>query len=188
MERGVSMKALGFGVLLVGFGLSVGCVWAQMTNGQAAPASARKTTMHHHRHRHRATRQADQVIPRESQGASAPSPDETAAQRAADQRLLKQQQAQSAQAAAVTNQVVEQAEKQQQQMQKEVRIQDAPGPAQTGVVPAAGPPVAPVNADDRIQDAPGPAQTLPALPATTQPVSTQPASTQPAQAPASTPQ
>jgi hypothetical protein len=59
---------------------------------------------------------------------------------------------------------VQQAQKQKDAIQNEVRIQDAPGPAQTGVVPAAGPPVAPVNADDRIQDAPGPAQTLPPLP------------------------
>jgi hypothetical protein len=68
----------------------------------------------------------------------------------------------------VNNQQVQQVEKQQQAIQAEPRIQDAPGPAQTGVVPAAGVPVAPVNADQRIQDAPGPAQTLPPLPQTQQ--------------------
>jgi hypothetical protein len=78
--------------------------------------------------------------------------------------------------------VVQQATQQQQKVQNEVRIQDAPGPAQTGVVPGAGVPVAPVNADDRIQDAPGPAQTLPPLPATTQPSPSQaPTQSQPSQ-------
>jgi hypothetical protein len=101
--------------------------------------------------------------------------------------LLLQQQAQSAQAAAIQNQVVQQAEKQRRQIQDEVRIQDAPGPAQTGVVPAAGPPVAPVNADDRIQDAPGPAQTIAPLP-TTAPTTTAPTQQVPVQQPASQPQ
>ncbi len=61
----------------------------------------------------------------------------------------------------VNDQQVQRAQQQLDSRQNEVRIQDAPGPAQTGVVPAAGAPVAPVNADTRIQDAPGPAQTLP---------------------------
>lgn len=89
------------------------------------------------------------------------SADAEAEQKARDQRLLEEQKRQSAQAAEVTNQQVERAQRQQESVQQEVRIQDAPGPAQTGVVPAAGPPVAPPNADQRIQDAPGPAQTLP---------------------------
>jgi hypothetical protein len=139
---------------------------------------------HHHHHHHRVSQQSDQVIPRESQGVGAPASDETPGQKVADQKLLQQQEAQSAHAAAVTNQVVEQAQKQQQKIQHEVRIQDAPGPSQTGVVPAAGVPVAPVNSDDRIQDAPGPAQTIAPLPATTAPAST----TQPAQTPATPPQ
>lgn len=84
-----------------------------------------------------------------------------AQQRAADQRLLQQQQAASAQAQQVNDQQVKAAQKQHDQLQNEQRIQDAPGLTQTGVVPAAGAPVAPMNGDHRIQDAPGPAQTLP---------------------------
>ena len=84
-----------------------------------------------------------------------------AQQRAADQRLLQQQQATSAEAQRITDQQVKAAQKQHDQLQNEPRIQDAPGPPLTGVVPAAGAPVAPVNTDQRIQDAPGPAQTLP---------------------------
>ena len=85
-----------------------------------------------------------------------------AQQRAADQKLLAQQQAASDRAAQENAQQVRRAQQQQQRVQNEVRIQDAPGPQQTGVVPAAGPPVAPsANPEQRIQDAPGPAQTLP---------------------------
>jgi len=108
-----------------------------------------------------------QVIPMETAPPSPPtSPAMEAAQRAADQKLLAQQERQSAAEARITDQQVQRAQEQQENMDKEARtrIQDAPGPAQTGVVPAAGPPVAPVNADERIQDAPGPAQTLPPLP------------------------
>lgn len=88
-----------------------------------------------------------------------------AQQRAADQRLLQQQQAASADAQRITDQQVKAAQKQHDQLQNESRIQDAPGASQTGVVPAAGSPVAPASGDQRIQDAPGPAQTLPPLPA-----------------------
>ena len=113
--------------------------------------------------------QKTRVIPMESAPPSPPpSPADEAAQKAKDQRLLEEQKRQSEQAAQVTNQQVEKAQKQQESVQKEVRIQDAPGPAQTGVVPAAGRPVAPASTDQRIQDAPGPAQTLP------QPVPAQP--------------
>ncbi len=113
-------------------------------------------------------------IPLENAPPSTPaSPAAVAQQKAVDRKLLEQQQAQSAHDAQITNQQVQQAQQQRDSIQKEVRIQDAPGPAQTGVVPAAGAPVAPVNADDRIQDAPGPAQTLPKLPAT-QPAATPP--------------
>jgi hypothetical protein len=116
-----------------------------------------------------------QVIPMETAPPSPPpSPAVQAKQAAADHKLLQQQEQQSAQAAQVTNQQVEQAQKQKDAIQNEVRIQDAPGPAQTGVVPGAGVPVAPVNVDDRIQDAPGPAQTLPKLPVTA-PATQQPA-------------
>jgi len=188
MGRGASMKASGMGGWILALGLISGASWPLAATGQAAASGeAASHAVHHRHHRHRTARQGDQVIPRESQGPSAPAPDETAAQRAADARLLQQQQAQSAQAATITNQVVEQAEKQRQAVQREVRIQDAPGPAQTGVVPAAGPPVAPVNADDRIQDAPGPAQTIAPLPATVPAAQQQPAQQQPAQTPANAP-
>jgi hypothetical protein len=113
-----------------------------------------------------ATAPAVQTIRMESAPPTPPAPEPTAAQQKADdQKLLQQQQQQSAQAAQVTNQQVQQAQKQKDSIQNEIRIQDAPGPAQTGVVPAAGPPVAPANSEQRIQDAPGPAQTLPQLPA-----------------------
>ena len=97
---------------------------------------------------------------RESAPPSSSQADE-AARRAKDQLLLDEQKRQSAAAAQITNREVERAQRQQDRVQKEVRIQDAPGPVQTGVVPTAGPPVVPANSDHRIQDAPGPAQTLP---------------------------
>ena len=135
-------------------------------------AASRRNAAAHSTHRH--TRSAGQAreprtftIGRETAPPSAPAPGPTAAQLAADQRLLQQQEGQSARAAQINTQQVQQVDAQRRQAQQEVRIQDAPGPAQTGVVPAGpGNPVAPVNADDRIQDAPGPAQTLPQLPAT----------------------
>jgi hypothetical protein len=68
---------------------------------------------------------------------------------------------------------VQRAQEQHQKIQNEERIQDAPGPAQTGVVPASGPPVAPTQSDSTIQDAPGPSQTIP-KPAPAQPSSTPP--------------
>lgn len=108
--------------------------------------------------------------------ATAQSRRRAAAQNAADQRLLEQQQAQSAEAGRVNDQIVKTAQQRQDRLQREVRIQDAPGPAQTGVVPAAGTPVAPASSDStdtRIQDAPGPAQTLP-VPASPQGSGTQP--------------
>jgi hypothetical protein len=114
------------------------------------------------------------AIPLETAPPSAPAtPAAVARQKGVDRKLLEQQQAQSARDAQITDRQVQQAQQQRDSIQKQVRIQDAPGPTQTGVVPAAGTPVAPVNSDDRIQDAPGPAQTLPKLPAT-QPSTTPP--------------
>ena len=86
-----------------------------------------------------------------------------AQQRAADQQLLKQQQEQSDKAAQVNNAIVEKAQKQQDSIQKEQRIQDAPGPAQTGagVTPQVGlPAVPPAGQSQDIQNVPG--QALPA--------------------------
>ncbi len=80
-------------------------------------------------------------------------------QQAADQKLLKQQKAQSARAAALNEQQIQAAQQQSDAQQKQNRIQDVPGPTQTGVVPAYGRPVEPGN--QRIEDAPGPAQTIP---------------------------
>jgi len=153
------------GALVAGLGLS----WGQNpspTPSAVAPSSPAATVAP----KKRATRRTTvppasspvQVIPLETAPPSPPpSPAAEARQKAEDQRLLEQQKRESAQAAEITNKEVEKAQKQQESVQKEVRIQDAPGPAQTGVVPAAGPPVAPASGDQRIQDAPGPAQTLP---------------------------
>ena len=114
--------------------------------------------------------------------APAASPARTAAQdaqqRVVDQQLLQQQQAESAAAAKTTDQQVQRAQQRVDQQQREVRIQDAPGPAQTGVPGPTGI-VPPANTNDRIQDAPGPAQTLPvptqsAVPSTTPSITTPP--------------
>ncbi len=123
-----------------------------------------------------ATNGQTQRIPIEQAPPSPPRPDETAAQRTADQKLLQQQQAQSAQAAQVTDQQVQTAQQRIDKVQSEQRIQDAPGPSQTGIVPAAGPPLVPAGGGSAtIQDAPGPTQTIapatqPASPVPTQPV------------------
>lgn len=74
-----------------------------------------------------------------------------------DARVLAQQQAQSDKAARINDEQVRRAQQRQDAQQNEIRIQDAPGPAQTGVVPAAGPPVqTPPQQpqDQRIQDQP----------------------------------
>lgn len=130
----------------------------------AYPGQAGKARLHRRNH-HKARTTVLDVRPNVTV-TSAGRPLETDAQRSADKRLLHLQQAQSIHNAAVNNQIVQQANDTRAKVQREVRIQDAPGPAQTGVVPAVGAPVAPTNAADRIQDAPGPAQTLPSLPAT----------------------
>jgi hypothetical protein len=126
---------------------------------KAKPSAVKTTTT---------ARPATERIPLESASPTPPSAaakQQEAQQHAADERLLQQQQAQSAAAAQVTNQIVQTAQKQQDKVQNEVRIQDAPGPTETGVVPAAGPPTVPAaDKSQDIQDAPGPAQTLaPAL-------------------------
>jgi hypothetical protein len=121
-------------------------------------------------------------IQRENAPPSAPAPDETTKQKTADRRLLRQQEAQSANEEQQQNTVLQQVEARRAEQQNQVRVQDAPGPAQTGVVPAAGPPVAPINNGRDIQDAPGPTQTLP-QPAQTPPVQTSPSPTVPASSP-----
>jgi len=177
--RGLAMSGRWISVLVLWAGLSVGeCAMgqsappapAQSSGGtqNAAPAQssgagqAVRTKRRTQAKVASPSQPATQVIPLETAPPSPPTPPAVVArQKAEDERLLRQQQAESAQAAQVTNREVEQAQKQRDAVQREIRIQDAPGPAQTGVVPAAGPPRLPVNADDRIQDAPGPAQTLP---------------------------
>ena len=117
-----------------------------------------------------------QRIPIEQVPPSPPRPDETPTQRAADQKLLQQQQAQSAQAAQVTDQQVRTAQQRIDKVQNEQRIQDAPGPSQTGIVPAAGPPLIPAGGGSAtIQDAPGPAQTIAPATQPANPVPAQPA-------------
>ena len=151
-------------VLMAAMVLGVCVLHGQDSTATQTPSTTESHTTKRHVHRRSTANGAGttQVIPLESAPPSPPpSPAAEAAQRAKDQQLLKQQQQQSAQAAQITNQQVQKAQQQQDSVQKEVRIQDAPGPAQTGVVPASGPPVVPSNTDQRIQDAPGPAQTLP---------------------------
>jgi len=154
------------GIVAAGLATSVGL---GQTSTPAPPTAAPTASTASSTPKHKHAKQT-QAIPRETAPPTAStSPDavvETPEERAADQRLLQEQQAQSAKAAAINTKEVKQYDQQQQTVQNEVRIQDAPGPAQTGVVPAAGVPVAPVNADQRNQDAPGPAQTLPTLPKT----------------------
>lgn len=145
-------------VFLLVCGIGGGIAEAQQPGTAGGDPASR---FRHPRHHAASTRQ-----PAVASTAHPSRPNETPVERAADKRLLQQQQSQSAHAADVNNQVVQQANAQRQKVQNEVRIQDAPGPAQTGVVPAAGVPLAPTTTDDRIQDAPGPAQTLPRLPAT----------------------
>ena len=150
----------------------------------AAPARAKKASR---KRQTSTTGQQLKRIPIEQAPPSSPGPDETSAQRAADQKLLLQQQTQSAQAAQVTDQQVRTAQQRIDKVQGEQRIQDAPGPSQTGIVPAAGPPLVPASGGSStsggsaIQDAPGPAQTLAPPPQPTGSVPAQPL--QPAQPP-----
>ena len=167
-DEGEPMNIRGCSTWILMAGLASGASGQTQTapaQGQTGATSAPKPAVKRKRTTPRAAAPV-QTIPIESAPPSAPpAPVPAAQQKADDARLLQQQRQQSAQAAQVTNQQVQQAQKQKDSVQNEVRIQDAPGPAQTGVVPAAGAPVAPVNSQQRIQDAPGPAQTLPQLPA-----------------------
>jgi hypothetical protein len=107
-----------------------------------------------------------QRIPIETASPATPTAVEAAQQaqqRAADQKLLQQEQEQSDKAAQINNAIVEKAQKQQEQMQKEVRIQDAPGPAQTGagVTPQVGMPTVPTGLNSQgIPPQPAPAQSI----------------------------
>jgi len=148
-------------------GLIPFCLLASLLStglAQTSPIDRGQTGTARHHHHKAQTTAIDTRSNITTSGAGQPL--ETQAQRSADKRLLRLQQAQSAHNATVNNQIVQQANDARAKVQKEVRIQDAPGPSQTGVVPAAGAPRAPTDAGDRIQDAPGPAQTLPSLPST----------------------
>ena len=183
LEGPMNLMNLLAAVVAIGFSAGAGQGQSTATSATTPATSSSPATRAHARRIHRARTTKTSTIARESAGPSAPASDISPEQRAKDQALLQQQQARSAHAAVVTNQVVEAAQQRQMQQQNEVRIQDAPGPSTTGVVPGAGTPVAPVNSDDRIQDAPGPAQTLPKLPvtapATSAPATTTPATTAP---------
>ena len=156
----------GFALALVGCGvMPQGVLFAQTGTAPAqnAPAGNAAAPATRPAKKRRVARNNDQLqrIPIEQAPPSPPKPDETTAQRAADQKLLQQQQAQSAQAAQVTDQQVRTAQQRIDKVQNEQRIQDAPGPSQTGIVPAAGPPLVPAGGgSSTIQDAPGPAQTV----------------------------
>jgi hypothetical protein len=148
-------------LLAAGFSVGVALSSAQTTaSTQPTKASSPKKAKTHHK---RVTGRTHVVrmesAPAASTGSAMATQD--GQQRAADQSLLRQQQAQSANAQKVNDQQVQAAQKQFDKAQREQRIQDAPGPAQTGVVPSSGVPTTQTNPDQRIQDAPGPAETLP---------------------------
>ena len=155
MRTSVLIKTL-YIALVVSFATPVFAFQASASPATTTqPASSSKNPAHVRRHKRTAT----QTIPMEtetppSQQSVQMEAAKAAQQRAADQRLLQQQQAESDKAAQINDQTVRQAERQQNLQQKEVRIQDAPGPAQTGVVPGTNQPLQPVPTDQRIQDAP----------------------------------
>jgi len=157
------MRGIRAAYWLLAAGFSVGAALSSAqttTNTQPTHATSTKKAKTHHK---RATGRT-KVIRMESAPADSSNPAPAAQegqQRAADQSLLQQQQAQSANAQKVNDQQVQAAQKQFDKAQREQRIQDAPGPAQTGVVPSSGVPTTQINPDQRIQDAPGPAETLP---------------------------
>ncbi len=165
--RDARLLGLVLGAGMLGAGIS--CGFAQTgtaptaaTTPSVTPAPAKKPAK---RRRSANSNGQLQRIPIEQTPPSPSRPDETAAQRVADQKLLQQQQAQSAQSAQITDQQVKTAQQRIDKIQDEQRIQDAPGPSQTGLVPAAGPPLAPApggtgaSGGPAMQDAPGPAQT-----------------------------
>jgi hypothetical protein len=93
-----------------------------------------------------------------------------AIQREQDGQLLLRQRADSQRQQQEQERDVQQWAKTVQAQQDEPRIQDAPGPAQTGVLPGVPPPGQPSDEEEqRIQDAPGPAQTIPAPQPSAQP-------------------
>jgi hypothetical protein len=87
-------------------------------------------------------------------------PAQDAQQRAQDAKVEAQAQARSAADAKVNDAIVQKAQERQDKVQTEIRIQDAPGPAQTGVVPAAGPPVVPATSTAPVTTPPPPGQRL----------------------------
>lgn len=128
-------------VLLLTVGVRAQGSSSQSGTGSSTTVHVKKTTRRKAKRRVIAMETAPAASPAVTANASATA----AQQRATDQQILQQQQARSDKAAQVNDQIVRTAQKQADQRANETRIQDAPGPAQTGVVPAAGPPVAPVN-------------------------------------------
>ena len=133
MRNGLLVIGLGAGLSLVGAAQST------QAGPQMAPATPTAAKKHVRRRRVRT-----QTIPVEAMSparpaTTQPSPQANAAaeaqQGAADARLLQQQQAQSDKAARINDEQVRRAQQRQDAVQNEVRIQDAPGPAQTGVLP-----------------------------------------------------
>ena len=122
------------------------------------PAPAAQPTR---RRRSWRNRSANQAPPANTQPSTPPQSAEEL-QRQKDAALLKQQQADSLRQQREQEAAVRRRAKQVQEQQNEPRIQDAPGPAETGALPGYPPPP-PRNDQDapRIQDAPGPAQTIP---------------------------
>lgn len=158
------------GLLMVGLGAGLSlAIPAQGTQTSTQVAPTAPTVKKHVRRR----RPRTQTIPVEAMAPARPataplSPQANAAaeaqQRAADAKLLQQQEAQSDKAARINDEQVRRAQQRQDAVQNEIRIQDAPGPAQTGVLP--GTPIVPQQTnpqqttppqgqqDQRIQDQP----------------------------------
>jgi hypothetical protein len=120
-----------------------GALLALLLGTGAALAQAVTPAAHVRRPRHRrvaavASRATGrtQTIPRETAPPSPPQPDISAAQRAADSKLLQQEQARSAHDAAVTDQIVRTAQQQHDAIEREVRINDTvPNQPQAAPVP-----------------------------------------------------
>ena len=127
---------IGLSILMLGMVVGVGTSRGQGTTPAAVastpnPPTAPATKRTVRRSAGKPAR-STQVIGQEAAPPSPPSsPADEAARRAKDQRLLDEQKRQSAAAAQIANREVERAQRQQDRVQKEVRIQDAPGPVQT---------------------------------------------------------
>jgi hypothetical protein len=94
-----------------------------------------------------------------------PDPQLAARQRLQDQRLYERQEAASQKAQRELDVEVQQSQKAQDDMQAEPRIQDAPGPAETGAPPGFLGEPAPGQEAPRIRDSPPPpSQTQPVQP------------------------